>query len=74
MRKARWIAIAVLGCSLACFAACQRGASPAAAQGGVTEKRLADADSEPGQWLSVGRTHDEQRYSPLTQITPDNVG
>ena len=40
---------------------------------GVTETRLRNADQEPGNWLSVGRTHDEQRFSPLVQITPDNV-
>ncbi len=26
-----------------------------------------------GQWLSYGRDYSEQRYSPLEQITPDNV-
>ena len=32
------------------------------------------ADAEPGQWLSYGRTYDEQRFSPLEQITRANVG
>ncbi len=40
----------------------------------VTAARLANAESEPGQWLSGGRTLDEQRYSPLAQINADNVG
>jgi quinohemoprotein ethanol dehydrogenase len=40
---------------------------------GVTASRLVNADKEPDQWLSVGRTYDEQRYSPLTRITADNV-
>ena len=35
--------------------------------------RLIAADSEPGQWMSHGRTYDEQRFSPLDQITKDNV-
>ena len=29
---------------------------------------------EPGQWLSVGRTYDEQRFSPLDQVNVDTVG
>ena len=29
---------------------------------------------EPGQWLSVGRTYDEQRFSPLAQINDRTVG
>jgi len=28
---------------------------------------------EPGQWLSVGRTYDEQRFSPLAQINDRTV-
>ncbi len=39
----------------------------------VDTARLLNADREPGQWLSVGRTYDEQRFSPLTQINTDNV-
>jgi hypothetical protein len=31
------------------------------------------ADSAPGNWMSHGRTYDEQRFSPLKQITADNV-
>ena len=39
----------------------------------VTAERLTYANSEPGQWMAVGRTHDGQRFSPLTQINADNV-
>ena len=31
------------------------------------------ADSVPGEWLTHGRTYSEQRFSPLTQITKENV-
>ncbi|MDG2273414.1 MAG: PQQ-dependent dehydrogenase, methanol/ethanol family, partial [Halioglobus sp.] len=31
------------------------------------------ADSEPGQWMTHGRTYSEQRYSPLTKINVNNV-
>src|SRR5690606_35669681 len=40
----------------------------------VDEARLLAADSEPGQWMAYGRTYDEQRYSPLTEISSRNVG
>jgi PQQ-dependent dehydrogenase (methanol/ethanol family) len=39
----------------------------------VDDQRLRAADESPGQWMSVGRTYDEQRFSPLTQINVDNV-
>ena len=37
-------------------------------------KRIIAADTEPQNWLSHGRTYDEQRFSPLDQINADNVG
>ena len=30
--------------------------------------------NQNGNWLSYGRTHSEQRFSPLTDITKENVG
>jgi quinohemoprotein ethanol dehydrogenase len=42
--------------------------------GAVTAERLLSADAEPGQWLSTGRTYDEQRFSPLAEIDATNVG
>jgi quinohemoprotein ethanol dehydrogenase len=40
----------------------------------VTAERLVNAESEPGQWMSHGRTYSEQRFSPLDRITTENVG
>jgi quinohemoprotein ethanol dehydrogenase len=40
----------------------------------VDHARLLAADEHPGQWMSVGRTYDEQRFSPLAQINPETVG
>ncbi len=40
----------------------------------VTAWRLTNANAEPGEWMSVGRTYDEERFSPLVQINTDNVG
>jgi PQQ-dependent dehydrogenase (methanol/ethanol family) len=42
--------------------------------GAVTAERLLGADTEPGQWLSHGRTYGEQRFSPLSEIDTTNVG
>src|SRR5215472_14196188 len=36
--------------------------------------RIANAERDPASWVSYGRTYSEQRYSPLSQITPDNAG
>ncbi|MBX5459681.1 MAG: PQQ-dependent dehydrogenase, methanol/ethanol family [Steroidobacteraceae bacterium] len=49
------------------------GASePAAAA--VDGQRMRRANEEPGQWMSYGRTWDEQRFSPLKQINDRNAG
>ena len=45
-------------------------ASSAAA---VDAERIVKADNAPGEWMTHGRTYSEQRYSPLTQISVDNV-
>ncbi len=39
----------------------------------VDGARIINADSEPGSWLSHGRTYDEQRFSPLKKIDTSNV-
>ena len=39
----------------------------------VNKARQVAANSEPGSWMSAGRTYDEQRYSPLTKINTTNV-
>ena len=40
----------------------------------VDGARIANADSEPGNWMSNGRTYSEQRYSPLNEINESTVG
>jgi quinohemoprotein ethanol dehydrogenase len=40
----------------------------------VDGNRIINADEEPGNWLSHGRTYDEQRFSPLDQINDENIG
>jgi quinohemoprotein ethanol dehydrogenase len=39
----------------------------------VDHERLVGANREPAQWMSHGRTYDEQRYSPLDAIQTENV-
>ena len=48
-------------------------ASIRAATSNVDGGRVANADSEPGNWLAHGRTYSEQRFSPLDQITDGNI-
>jgi quinohemoprotein ethanol dehydrogenase len=62
-------AAAAIAAALVLSACGERPRSPAA----VDAARLLAADAEPGQWLSYGRTYDEQRYSPLTEIDTSNV-
>jgi PQQ-dependent dehydrogenase (methanol/ethanol family) len=58
------------GASGAAMSAAPASRGPAA----VDEARMLAAATEPGQWLSYGRTYDEQRFSPLDQITTGNIG
>ena len=39
----------------------------------VDGDRIKHADDEPGNWLAHGRTYDESRFSPLTQINDGNA-
>src|SRR4051794_19001913 len=48
-------------------------ASPIATQN-VTEKDLLAGLADPTKWLTVSGDYTSQRNSPLTQITPANVG
>ncbi|HEV1996331.1 MAG TPA: PQQ-dependent dehydrogenase, methanol/ethanol family [Candidatus Acidoferrum sp.] len=53
--------------------------SPSSAQetvspANVDASRLLNADQQPGNWMSYGRTYSEQRFSPLKQINDQNVG
>lgn len=40
----------------------------------VTDDRLVNAHSDPGDWLMYYRTYDGWRHSPLNQISTGNVG
>jgi PQQ-dependent dehydrogenase (methanol/ethanol family) len=48
-------------------------AQPVTADVTVTDRQLLNAGRDKDNWLLNGRSYDNQRYSPLTQITPGNV-
>ena len=64
----------VLGTAVALVAMALAGC---AEQGGknanVDDARLVEGSPDGANWLSYGRTMDEQRFSPLTQVTDQNV-
>jgi len=63
----RLVGTVLLGALLHCALARADGAAA------VDTARLGKTAAEPGQWLTVGRTSDEQRFSPLAQINTGNV-
>jgi quinohemoprotein ethanol dehydrogenase len=73
------LVVAVASCVFV-LAACGRGSDqpevtnaqkPGAAA--VDEARLKRAGDDAANWMSYGRTYDEQRFSPLTKINATNV-
>jgi quinohemoprotein ethanol dehydrogenase len=64
-----------LSISLICLGVLAAMGAPAEAAGSkaaaVTQQRMESKDG--GQWMSYGRTWDEQRFSPLNQINDKNV-
>jgi PQQ-dependent dehydrogenase (methanol/ethanol family) len=63
----------LLTTTLGCQPGSQKLNETADGAAAVDARRLLNADTEPGNWMSHGRTYDEQRYSPLASITQDNV-
>jgi quinohemoprotein ethanol dehydrogenase len=61
--------LSIVGLALALPATVLAAAGAAA----VDSSRLTNADSDPGQWMSYGRTWNEQRFSPLTHINDGNA-
>jgi alcohol dehydrogenase (cytochrome c)/quinohemoprotein ethanol dehydrogenase len=62
--------LSAAGCHSNSPATAQESVSPA----NVDASRLVNADRQPGNWMSYGRTYNEQRFSPLKQINDQNVG
>jgi quinohemoprotein ethanol dehydrogenase len=47
--------------------------SQTAAPANVSDAQLVNAESQPGDWLTYGRTYSEQRFSPLQAINDKNA-
>ena len=60
VRMLRWAAVLCIAMTVT---ACQKG---------VDAKRIEAANAS--DWLTYGRTYDEQRFSPLDQVNKDTVG
>jgi quinohemoprotein ethanol dehydrogenase len=74
MRRLPSIAVAA-GLSLAAISALAFAAgAPRITIDRLDGAAIANADQHAGDWLSHGRDYGEQRFSPLTQITAQNVG
>lgn len=65
-----------LAIGLLALAGCSPGPTPPAAtavNANVDDKRLLEAANDGANWMSYGRTYDEQRFSPLTMVDDKNV-
>jgi len=64
--------------SMSLLSGCNRQKTPddtdRSMPGDVSDARIANADRETRNWLTYGRTYNEQRFSPLKNISDQNVG
>ncbi len=69
--NSRWLAFVAVASVLvdASIAVARDAVAPA----NVDHARIVQADHEPGEWLSHGRTYGEQRFSPLEDVHTGNV-
>lgn len=72
MGKSRFIGVGAVALIAIALSGCQGVASGGAASG-VTDERLAAADTGGGDWVTHGGTYEEQRFSRLDQINAGNV-
>ncbi len=57
----------------ATFAAAQTKAPKESINGNISEQQRLKADQDQDNWLLYGRTYENQRFSPVKEITADNV-
>jgi quinohemoprotein ethanol dehydrogenase len=68
------LALLVLFVVVGPFESAGAAGSPAAGSpANVDAARIVQADHDPGNWMTYGRTYSEQRFSPLSQISADNA-
>ena len=70
LSRSRMLALGLVLAAIPPLAALAQSASPGA---GVDTAKIANADADPAEWLSHGRTYSEQRFSPLDKINTGNV-
>ncbi len=70
MSKMRFAATAAMSLVAVALAGCS---APGGKNAAVDDKRLLEADKDGANWLSYGRTQDEQRFSPLSDVNDSNV-
>lgn len=61
-------------CILIVLAAMRPAEAQTKSRANISDLQLVHADSQPPNWLTHGRTYNEQRFSPLIQINHRNVG
>lgn len=71
--RAKIIALGLFVAAVPALAAVVQTKSPASPGGSVDDSRIINADTDPGEWLTHGRTYSEQRFSPLDKINTNNV-
>jgi len=78
-RRAMWSVLLICMYTLAFLGCGDRSSPPVRTPetgkgiAGVDTAAIANADQAPGNWMTYGRTYNEQRFSPLQQITDQNV-
>lgn len=70
IRKAGFSAFAAVALALAASGCSNSSADP----GGEAWDKLLELTADPGDWVTYGGTFDEQRFSPLNQITDQTIG
>jgi len=65
---------AVIGLGLSFVAGAIEPTRAGGSAANVDAARIEGADQDSANWMTYGRTYSEQRFSPLSKITADNVG
>ncbi len=71
MRKLKLVAATLVILGVGALTGCGTNGGKTAQ---VDDARLLAANEDGANWMSYGRTYDEQRFSPLTDVNDTNVG
>jgi len=73
-RKVIWLLAVVAVCVCGGCSPSRSKQKPSSGKSAAIDaSRLANADDDPGNWMTYGRTYPEQRFSPLNTIGDQNV-